>query len=121
MVCGLFSRWLGGSEPQQEADPDQQLLDQLKKAGSDLNKPHSIEFFLYFPSEESANQAAAEIRKEGCYVKVDKAADDSAWLCLATKEMIPEHSELVSLRKRFNEISQNLKGEYDGWGTPVVN
>jgi hypothetical protein len=46
LVGGIFSRWRKKEEP----DLDQQVLDQLKKAGSDLSKPHNIEFFLYFPT-----------------------------------------------------------------------
>jgi len=117
LIGGLFSRW----QNQQEPDLDQQVLNQLKEAGSNLNKPHNIEFFLYFPTEELANRAAEEVRrKEGCNVKVELGADKSAWLCFATKEMIPKHSELVQLRSRFNDIADKFNGEYDGWGTGVV-
>ncbi len=116
VIGGLFSWW----NSQKETDPDQQVLDQLKKAGSDLAKLHNIEFFLYFPTEDSANRAAEDIRKVGCNVKVELGADKTSWLCFAKKEMIPKHSELVKLRKRYNEIAQKLNGEYDGWGTEIV-
>lgn len=56
----------GCSSPEQglnQNDPDQQVLDQLKAAGSDLSKPHKIEFFLYFPSKEKADGAATEMKK----------------------------------------------------------
>jgi len=53
-------------------------------------------------------------------VKVQRAANDSAWLCFATKRMVPDHEELVRLRKRFNSIASESQGEYDGWGTEVV-
>ena len=92
----------------------------MEKAGSNLSKPHDIEFFLYFPTEELANQAAEEVKKEGCSVKVELGADESAWLCFATKRMIPKHAELMRLRKRFNDIAFKYQGEYDGWGTGVV-
>ena len=114
LVGGVFGRWLK-SRP----DLDQQVLDQLKKAGSDLSKPHDIEFFLYFLTKESANSAAEEVEGEGATVKVERAADDSAWLCFATKRMVPDHVELVRLRKKFNGIASRLEGEYDGWGTEV--
>ena len=115
LVGGVFGRW-----QKSLPDLDQQVLDQLKKAGSDLSKPHDIEFFLYFLTKESANSAAEEAAEEGANVKVERAADDSAWLCLATKRMVADHVELVRLRKKFNGIASRLKGEYDGWGTEVV-
>lgn len=66
MVGGIFSRWQEKKEP----DLDQQVLDQLKKAGSDLSQPHNTEFFLYFPTEELANKASKNIVAEGCEVMV---------------------------------------------------
>lgn len=38
-----FLRFFGSAK---KADLDQMVLDQLKKAGSDLSKPHNIEFFI---------------------------------------------------------------------------
>ena len=98
-----------------QSDPDQQVLDQLKAAGSDLSKPHRIEFFLYFPSEEKAKNAVIDLRKEGLTVEVRTAAIGDDWLCFGTKEMVPKHSELVRLRKVFETIAKKLAGEYDGW------
>ena len=118
LVGGVFSRWLNRGV---EADADQQVLNQLREAGSNLVKPHDIEFFLYFPTEKSANAAALELRNEGVDVEVKPAADGSAWLCAATKRMLPEHGELSRLRITFNAIAKKFDGEYDGWGTGVVN
>jgi len=112
---GFFSRW-----QKTAPDLDQQVLDQLKKAGSDMSKPHNIEFFLYFENQEAADRAAKEVEQDVENVKVQRAANDSAWLCFATKRMVPDHEELVRLRKRFNSIASESQGEYDGWGTEVV-
>ena len=38
-------------------DRDLLVLQQLRKAGSDLAKTHSAEFFLFFPQEEPARRA----------------------------------------------------------------
>jgi regulator of RNase E activity RraB len=116
LIGGIFSRWQKKEEP----DLDQQVLDQLKKAGSDLFKLHDIEFFLYFPTETSGNEASKDVKVEVDDVKVKLGADKKNWLCFATKRMVPKHDELVRLRKRFNEIANKGGGEYDGWGTEVV-
>src|SRR5688572_22890891 len=116
LVAGIFSRWQKKEEP----DLDQQVLDQLKKAGSDLSKPHNIEFFLYFPTDVSANAAAKDVKAEVDNVRVQLGSDQKTWLCFGTKRMIPNHSKLVALRKRFNEIAHTGAGIYDGWGTEVV-
>src|SRR4026207_45881 len=108
LIAGIFSRWQKKEEP----DFDRQVLDQLKKAGSDLSKPHNIEFFLYFPTEASANEGAKDVQPEVDDLKVQLGADKKNWLCFATKSMVPKHDELVRLRKRFNEIVAKYDGEY---------
>src|SRR5262245_5883758 len=52
------------------AEEDQQVLDQLREAGSDLSKPHAMEFYLHFPSEESANVVALRVKAEGFNAEV---------------------------------------------------
>jgi regulator of RNase E activity RraB len=117
LIGGIFSRWQKKEEP----NLDQQVLDQLKKAGSDLSKPHSIEFFLYFPTEDSANEAAKDVKIEVDEVNVRLSEDKKNWLCFAAKRMVPNHGKLVELRRRFNEIANRGDGVYDGWGTEVVS
>jgi regulator of RNase E activity RraB len=103
----------------ENADPDESVLIQLKKAESDLSRPHKIEFFLYFPSQSVAEQAALRIREAGFQVEVRRAAKGNDWLCFATKTMVPELSALQEIRGEFSSLAASLKGEYDGWGTPI--
>src|SRR6185369_14901870 len=114
-IGGIFSRWQKKDAP----DQDQQVLDQLKKAGSDLSKPHNIDFFLYFQTEASASAAAKDIGGEVDSVKVELAADQKTWLCFAHKRMVPDHDKLVALRKHFDAVARQGGGIYDGWGTEV--
>lgn len=113
---GLFNLFRRARKP----DLDDSVLIQLRKAGSDLSKPHSIEFFLYFPTAVTAEQAASHIRKGDFEVNVKKAEKGSEWLCFATKTMVPELAAFQRIRTDFNSLSNSLGGEYDGWGTPVV-
>ena len=115
-IAGIFSRWRKKEGP----DLDRLVLDQLRQAGSDLSKPHDIEFFLYFPTEQAANEAAKEINLEVDHLKVELGADEVDWLCFGTRSMIPEPDELRRLRMRFDEIANKHHGQYDGWGTGVV-
>jgi hypothetical protein len=116
LSAGIFARW----QKKEQVDLDQQVLDQLKKAGSDLSKPHNIDFFLYFPKEALANEAAKDIEADVDTVKVELGADKQNWLCLGNKRIVPDHDKLVALRKRFNEVARKGNGLYDGWGTEVV-
>ena len=54
----------------EKPDLDQSVLVQLRKAGSDLSKPHNMEFFLYFPTRSVAEKAAPPIRDAGFEVEV---------------------------------------------------
>jgi len=102
------------------SDPDSRVLVQLRKAGSNISKPHEIQFFLYFKTKDSAKRASGLVAKEGCKVAVEPGADHMSWLCDGRKRMVPMLSDLVRLRKRFNAIAKRFGGEYDGWETAVV-
>lgn len=121
-LLGILACFAGCSmaNTSSQTDPDQQVLDQLKAAGSDLNKPHKVEFFQYFPSEDVAKSVAADLKGEGLTFEIRTAAMGPGWLCLGTKEMVPKHSELVRLRRMFEALAKRLNGEYDGWETAVV-
>ena len=104
----------------QGTDLDAAVLAQLRKAGSNLSKPHKIEFFLYFPSEAVANEAGARAKQAGFDVDVRRAAKGPDWLCFATKTMVPQLAALQRIRREFDALAASLGGEYDGWGTGVV-
>jgi regulator of RNase E activity RraB len=112
-ILDLFRR-------KQKRDLDQLVLVQLSKSGSNLSKPHHIEFFLYFPTRSSAEKASLSIRDAGFEVEVKRAAQGDSWLCFATKTMIPALVELQSIRQNFIALAATASGEYDGWGTLIV-
>jgi len=117
VVLGLFA-WPRIARAQQ--DPDAQVLAQLREAGSDLSKPHPIEFFLYAPTKEAAERLESKVRALHFQTKVQPAAQGSEWLVLATKSMILKVADLASVREKFTALAAAEKGVYDGWGTPVV-
>ena len=103
-----------------EAEADLRTLNRLEKAGSDLSKPHEMEFLLYFPDEASANAAAADVRERGFAAEVRPAAEGTDWLCFAVKTMVPAHEDIVTIGRGFHAIAGAHGGEYDGWGAAVV-
>lgn len=114
---GLFSSLFGCSK---KPDLDESVLSQLQKAGSDLSKPHKIEFFLYFPTQAAAEQVAPQVRQLGFEVEVRQAAKGTEWLCFATRTMVPNLADLQQIRRDFGSLTAATGGDYDGWGTPVV-
>jgi hypothetical protein len=100
--------------------PDAQVITQLRQAGSNLRKPHQIEFFLYLPSQLAAERVAEKVRALDFTTKIERAATGSDWLLVATKKMIPTESKLAELRETFSAMVLAEQGEYDGWVSTVV-
>ena len=99
----------------EEVALDNEVLDQLRSAGSDLTRPHRIEFYLYLPSEADAEAAEAVLSATGYSVTVRAGSDDTNWLCLASRTMIPAIQELSEARRVFKGLALRYKGAYDGW------
>jgi len=114
MMISIF-----GLSCSRKADPDEAVIKHLKKAGSDVSKPHKVEFFIYFPNKDIAEQAAKRVRAQGFEAQVQKAASGESWLCFATKTMVPDPSALQDIRRDFEKLADSLNGEYDGWGTSI--
>jgi hypothetical protein len=115
LTMGIFNLFGSSNKP----DPDAAVLGQLKKAGSDLAKPHNIEFFLYLPSEAAANTAASRMGEQGFEASVKPPLGTANWLCFAKKTIVPELSELQRIRRYFDQLTREFGGNYDGWGTEV--
>jgi hypothetical protein len=91
----------------------------MQRLGSDVSKAHPTNFYFYFRSQTNAELAGIELTASGFSVVVDKSAKGHNWLCLASKEMIPQAAELASLRRRFSDLAKRLDGDYDGWEAEV--
>lgn len=102
-------------------DPDGRVLQQLVTAGSDLSKPHNVEFFLYLPDQDRATRTCDTLQTEGYTGKVQRGARGRPeWLCLATKSLVPSHAAIVGISRHMEDLAKMHGGSYDGWGTPVV-
>ena len=116
VVLALFA-WPRIARAQQ--DPDAQVLAQLRKAGSDLSKPHTIQFHLRVPSQKEANAAATELQAGEYDTAVRQGRDGHNWLCVAQKSMTPTIENLSGARRMFMDLAARYHGEYDGWDAAV--
>ena len=100
---------------------DAAVIHQLRLAGSDLTKPHPIEFFLYFPAESGAQHIAQKLAPLGFASEVKPSAAGSTlpWLLFSTRSMV-QTEEMSRLRVLLEELAAAERGEYDGWGSPIV-
>ena len=98
---------------------DAAVVAQIQKLRPNLSKPCPISFFLYFSSEDAATRSANELRNNDFTVDVVSSIGKLKWLCLASKDMIPETTTLATLRGNMVELAYKYGGEYDGWETEI--
>lgn len=101
-------------------DRDSKVIKALVANGSDVSKPHEIDFFFDFESFESAAKVAQSLDRDDFAVKLFKN-DDGTHTIEAKKTLIPEASTMQQLTKQFNALTDEYGGNYDGWGTEVVD
>lgn len=99
---------------------DGDVLAYLRKNGSDLSKPHTVEFFLHFPMRTSALRAAESIEAAGFRTFVGPGPGTEYHVLCATREMIPVKAELAAIRARFDMLASSFGGTYEQWDAAVV-
>ncbi|QTN21457.1 ribonuclease E inhibitor RraB [Rhizobacter sp. AJA081-3] len=113
----LLLRGASAAEPTGDAA----VIAQLRNAGSDLTKPHPVEFFMYFPTEAAAKRVADKLNSQGFTASVKPAASGGLpWHTFATRRLVPTVEAMVKLRAELTALCALEGGEYDGWGTPIV-
>src|SRR5262245_25680802 len=70
-------------------DPNALVLEELAAAGADPAKEQRLEFWLIFPTESAALEAANRIRSMGLEAEAMAAPPETNWVCLASKSMVP--------------------------------
>ena len=100
-------------------DPDGLVLTQLVQAGSDLQKPHLISYYLYVPSKPAAEGVCLTLAGRGYETEVQPPAVGADWLCLVAESVIPSHATLLKRRRGFEQLVAMHGGQYDGWETRV--
>ena len=120
----LFRREASGPGREEAAVADDHLvLRELEQAGADLTKPREVLHYLYFPTEEAADEAAEALRAAGYEVAVQPSAAGSAsrnpWLALATIEAVVNEATVDQTRALMEGIAARGGGEYDGWEAAV--
>lgn len=94
------------------------ILEQLQRFDSDMNRKHEVSFWLYFPNEPSAQQAARRGKSAGLQAKVSPPLKDyngSQWLCLFACPHVPDESLLDGISNFCLELASEFGGTYDGW------
>jgi regulator of RNase E activity RraB len=100
-------------------DRDYKVIEALKDNGSDVSKPHEIDFFLDFEKLEQAAPVAQAMDKDGFNVRMFENGDGT-FTIEAKKVLIPSLETMQDITKKLSALTKNHGGKYDGWGTEVV-
>lgn len=98
---------------------DRHILKLLKKRGSNLKKPHAIEYYVYFKTKTAARKARPLLRKKKFHVELLTDSSAKRWICLAIKEMLPRYEAIRKTERALDRLSKPFGGWCDGWGTQV--
>ncbi len=97
-----------------------EVLKQLRASGSDTNGPHTIEFFLYLPTQSAAETAAKRLRESEFEARVSPSGSGNGWLCKASITLVPITAALNEIGRFFEQMAAALDGDFDGWECAVV-
>jgi hypothetical protein len=101
--------------------PDDQVLASLEQAGSDLSVPHTLEYYLYFPSSLAASQARSELELSGfAILRFEPGAKLNSVLVLAARSLVPDRLQVIALSDQLEALARKFGGECDGWETAIV-
>jgi hypothetical protein len=120
LLCIVLSSLLAIAQPVRADDLRTEVVTQLKRSGSNVQRPHKFDFYLYLPTEAEANRAAQALGAQGLSTQVRRAAKGSTWLCLASGVYVPDGPKLTELGHLFSSLAEKHRGEFDGWEAEVA-
>ena len=127
IIGGALAAWriwqnLNKLRQRQNDSWDARLIDQLRKRGSDPFKPHDVDFFLAFPSNEAAEQLAVQLRGEGFDADIvdEPENGDLRYSLHAHKSMQLTVPGMQDLSRRLTDAAKEKGGRYDGWSAKQV-
>jgi len=109
-------------QPQKQIHPDVEVLENMRQHGSDMSRPHPIDYYLYFPVEEQARAAASSLQGVGYDIlRVEVGAGaDGKWLVLAQKTLVPSAEDVIASTDQMEALAARHGGEFDGWEAPIL-
>ncbi|MCD9085477.1 ribonuclease E inhibitor RraB [Stenotrophomonas sp. SY1] len=121
-LCGCLLLATGLCHAQSIAEQqDARAIENLVAAGSDITKEHDIDFFMQLPDKARAESAAKDLQSLGYTVmSIDERRDPTDWEIHAVRRMAPLLKTMTATTRSLEAIAARYGGNYDGWGTSVV-
>jgi hypothetical protein len=90
----------------------------LAEQGSDLTLPHSLDLYLYYPSQVEAQEVAAHFL--AARLESDLIESDQHWLCLVRCRLVPSQDGLEAIADLMRTVHDKFGGDFDGWHAEIV-
>ena len=120
LVCQILVSSIAIAQ-QAALDQDARVIEILRQNGSDLAKPHAVDFFFLLPAESAATAVAKELQSAGYSLRrVHRSAKTNSWEVHAQRLMVPELAVMQATTITLTALARKYGGIYDGWGAPVA-
>ena len=90
----------------------------LSEQGSDLELPHSVDLYLYYPSQAAAQEVADFFLDSP--MESDVIESDQHWLCLVQCRLVPSADGLSAIANLMRTAHDRFGGDFDGWHAEIV-
>lgn len=102
---------------------DRRVAELLKSEGDTLELPREIDYWAYFPDQQSCDSFIAEAMKLGFSVR-DQAKDDEGarpFKAQLWRLDAPGAAGISLITGLLSKLAAAVGGKYDGWESPVVS
>ncbi len=97
-----------------------QLLEQLESHGDKHHLSRPIDHTLVFPTSTAREQAALRAQAKG-FIATEKEEADGAFMVTLQRSDPVTYHEINDVVLGLFDLSRELGGTYDGWGSPVTD
>ncbi len=100
------------------SDENGDVLYNLFLQGMDLNTTKDVEYAIIFPDNNGAIKFADSCKSIGLsiYIEEYEGQTDFKYGVIATKSMLPTHSNITALETELGNKAKYFGGINDGWG-----
>lgn len=100
-----------------EIQATKDALNEIRKHGSDLDRPLTLDFFVAVPDQSAGARVASWASEQGFETSVEADDDAPTWTCYCTRTMIPALDAVLGTEAMLDKFARTVGGYIDGFGT----
>lgn len=119
--CALVATASFANAQSAALEQDIQVIESLRKNGSDFTKQHRVDYFFVMPNESSAKAIATELASAGFAVQqIGVPPKQKTWEVHVQRLQLVQVDDMQATTIAFTKLAKKYGGDYDGWGAPVA-